>query len=58
MAAKPDPKDGSCVLGIDAAWTAHQPSNIALVQNTGSRWSCIAVAPSYEAFIAQASGQT
>ena len=57
MAAKPDPNNGPCVLGIDAAWTAHQPSGIALVQNTGSGWSCLAVAPSYEAFIAQASGQ-
>ena len=47
----------SCVLGIDAAWTAHQPSGIALVQNTGSGWSCLAIAPSYEAFIDQASGQ-
>ena len=47
----------SCVLGIDAAWTAHQPSGIALVQNTESGWSCLAVAPSYEAFINQASGQ-
>ena len=57
MAAKPGPNNGPCVLGIDAAWTAHQPSGIALVQNTGSGWSCLAVAPSYEAFIAQASGQ-
>ena len=48
----------SCVLGIDAAWTAHQPSGIALVQNTATGWSCMAVAPSYEAFIDQASGQT
>lgn len=47
----------SCVLGIDAAWTAHQPSGIALVQNTATGWSCLAVAPSYEAFIAQAAGQ-
>ena len=56
MAAKPDPIS-SCVLGIDAAWTAHQPSGIALVQNTAKGWSCLAIAPSYEAFIAQASGQ-
>ena len=50
-------QDCSCVLGIDAAWTAHQPSGIALVQNTATGWSCLAVAPSYEAFIGQASGQ-
>ena len=47
----------SCVLGIDAAWTVHQPSGIALVQRTKTCWGCLAVAPSYEAFIAQASGQ-
>ena len=57
MAAKPDPDNGPCVLGIDAAWTAHQPSGIALVQNTATGWTCLAVAPSYEAFLAQASGQ-
>ena len=57
MATRPDPINGSCVLGIDAAWTAHQPSGIALVQNTARGWSCLAVAPSYEAFIAQASSQ-
>ena len=45
------------VLGIDAAWTAHQPSGIALVQRTTAGWSCLAVAPSDEAFINQASGQ-
>ena len=56
LAAKPDPNN-ACVLGIDAAWTAHQPSGIALVQNTATGWSCMAIAPSYEAFIAQASGQ-
>ena len=55
MAAKPDPNNSPCVLGIDAAWTAHQPSGISLVQRTTSGWSCLAVAPSYEAFIAQTS---
>ena len=57
MAAKPDPDNSPCVLGIDAAWTAHQPSGIALVQRTNAGWSCLAVAPSYKAFIGQASGQ-
>lgn len=57
MASKPDPSNAPCVLGIDAAWTAHQPSGIALVQRTTTGWSCLAVTPSYEAFIAQASGQ-
>ena len=57
MATNPDPINGPCVLGIDAAWTAHQPSGIALVQRTTAGWSCLAVAPSDEAFINQASGQ-
>ena len=47
-----------CVLGIDAAWTAHQPSGIALVQRTNARWSCLAVAPSYDIFLSVAAGQT
>ena len=57
MATRPDPINGSCVLGIDSAWTVHQPSGIALVQNTATGWSCLTVAPSYAAFIGQASGQ-
>ncbi len=57
MVAKPDPINGPCILGIDAAWTAHQPSGIALVQRTNAGWNCLALTPSYETFIAQASGQ-
>ena len=57
MGKAPLTTEGCCVLGIDAAWTAHQPSGIALVQNTVSGWSCLAIAPSYAAFIDQASGQ-
>ena len=57
LAVQSDPKNAPCVLGIDAAWTAHQPSGIALVQNTATGWSCLAIAPNYEAFIDQASGQ-
>jgi predicted RNase H-like nuclease len=38
------------VLGIDAAWTATQPSGVALVASQGSTWRCVAVAPSYAAF--------
>jgi len=48
---------GPCVLGIDAAWTAHQPSGVALVQHTSEGWQCLALAPSYNAFLAQAAGQ-
>ena len=56
MAAKPDPNNGACVLGIDAAWTAHNPSGVALVQRKAKGWQCLAVAPSYDSFLAEASG--
>jgi predicted RNase H-like nuclease len=47
------------VLGIDAAWTATQPSGIALVgKRKGARWQCLAVAPSYASFLAQAPRST
>ena len=45
------------VLGIDAAWTAHQPSGVALVQRKGSHWQCKALTPSYDSFLAYVSGQ-
>jgi predicted RNase H-like nuclease len=44
------------VLGIDAAWTATKPSGIALVASRADDWRCVAIAPSYEAFLALASG--
>jgi len=44
------------VLGIDAAWTAAQPSGIALVRSRGRRWECVALAPSYASFLALADG--
>jgi predicted RNase H-like nuclease len=45
------------VLAIDAAWTAKQPSGVALVRSNGGEWRCEAVAPSYESFIALSMGQ-
>jgi predicted RNase H-like nuclease len=39
------------VLGIDPAWTAHNPSGVALLQKVGTRWRCLGLAPSYEQFI-------
>ena len=51
MANQPDPDNGQCVLGIDAAWTAHNPSGVALVQRAAEGWQCLALAPSYEAFL-------
>ncbi len=44
------------VLGIDAAWTAKEPSGVALIGQRGHTWESIAVAPSYAAFVASAAG--
>ena len=44
------------VLGIDAAWTAHHPSGVALVQRMDSQWHCVGLAPSYNRFLALPSG--
>ena len=46
----------SLVLGIDAAWTAHQPSGVALVEQSGESSRCLAVAPSYNSFLTLAEG--
>jgi len=40
----------SAVLGIDAAWTDHHPSGVALVRFRLGRWECVTVASSYEGF--------
>lgn len=45
------------ILGIDAAWTATEPSGVALVQQQGTRWRCIAAAPSYTSFMERAEGR-
>lgn len=44
------------LLAIDAAWTASEPSGIALVASCAKGWRCVALAPSYDAFLALASG--
>ena len=45
------------VLGIDAAWTAGEPSGVALIcAGSDRRWECVALAPSYESFIGIADG--
>ena len=46
------------VLGIDAAWTAHKPSGVALIRTSpdDGRWEYVAVAPGYDAFIKAAIG--
>ena len=45
------------VLGIDAAWTATEPSGVSLLAADGTGgWRCAAVAPSYGSFLALATG--
>lgn len=45
------------VLAIDAAWTAQEPSAVALLQQSGQVWSCRALAPSYSQFLSLAEGR-
>jgi predicted RNase H-like nuclease len=42
----------TAILGIDAAWTNSEPSGVALVCSTSKGWRSVAVAPSYEMFVA------
>jgi predicted RNase H-like nuclease len=51
-----NPMSPLSVLGIDAAWGTKEPSGVALVKQTAAGWRCVAVAPSYGAFIAMADG--
>lgn len=44
------------VLGIDAAWTPHEPSGVALVAKLTGRWRSLCVAPSYASFLDHAEG--
>jgi len=46
----------TAILAIDAAWTATEPSGVALVCSDGTGWRCVTAAPSYDAFIAVATG--
>lgn len=52
----PPPVAGALVLGIDAAWTAQQPSGVALVEQGTHGSKCVAVSPSYDSFLALAEG--
>ena len=38
------------VLGMDAAWTLAQLSDMALVSDAGGAWRLIAIAPAYTSF--------
>jgi len=44
------------ILGIDTAWTRHEPSGVALVSDASGAWECAGLAPSYGAFIDLAGG--
>ena len=44
------------ILALDAAWTDHNPSGVALVQGRADVWRCLAVAPSYDEFLGLARG--
>jgi predicted RNase H-like nuclease len=39
------------VLGIDAAWTATEPSGVALVRGDRASWECLVAAPSYASLL-------
>lgn len=43
---------GAVILGIDAAWTAREPSGVALIGEQNGRWHLVAVAASYGQFTA------
>jgi predicted RNase H-like nuclease len=47
----------STILAIDAAWTEHNSSGIALLSKNATNWECLALAPSYEQFEMYADGQ-
>lgn len=44
------------ILALDAAWTATEPTGVALVASDGTGWRCVAVAPSYDSFLELANG--
>lgn len=45
------------VLGIDAAWTLHNPSGVAVAINESGHWKLAAVAQSYQSFYARANSK-
>lgn len=44
------------ILSLDAAWTATEPTGVALVESYGTGWRAVAVAPSYDSFLRLADG--
>lgn len=45
------------VLGIDAAWTEHEPSGVALLKRESGGWRLVALESSYERFLALSLGE-
>lgn len=45
------------ILGIDAAWTATQPTGVALVIRKNDSWETVSVAPSYASFVDCVTGE-
>ena len=46
------------ILGIDAAWTEHEPSGVALIQGENETWNVLCLAPSYDSFVACSQGSS
>jgi predicted RNase H-like nuclease len=44
------------ILAIDTAWTATEPSGIALLASNADTWECLCVAPNYDSFYRCADG--
>ena len=57
MTDQSDLINGHCVLDIDGDWTAHKPSGVDLVQRKAEGWQCLALASSYDAFLAMSTGE-
>jgi predicted RNase H-like nuclease len=44
------------ILALDPAWTATEPSGVALLTQVKDRWKCVGLAPSYSQFVELANG--
>jgi predicted RNase H-like nuclease len=44
------------ILAIDPAWTAAEPSGVALLTQAKDRWKCVGLSPSYSQFLELANG--
>jgi predicted RNase H-like nuclease len=44
------------ILSLDPAWTATEPSGVALLQQSKDRWRCVGLSPSYSQFVELANG--